>query len=193
MKYNDVIEVQVTTDVTTEPVTLAEVKRHLNLQFDTSGSYVFNDDDTKLTALITQCRELIEEYTGLSLAEKTLKAIIRNECGDIEIPRGPVNTITSIKDVDGNTLTSGTGYQLRGNQFKWIESPVTCYLEIVYTAGYKSGNPIPNGLKRAILEEIAFRYTNAGDQQQEFASADVTLCKSSLELSARYSRKSLVA
>lgn len=193
MKYNDVIDIQVTTDVTTEPVTLADVKRHLNLQFDTSGSYEFNDDDTKLTDLITQCRELIEGYTGLSLGEKTLKVILRNECGDIEIPRGPVNSITSIKDIDGTALVADTDYKVRGNQFKWVESPLSCYLEIVYTAGYKTDNPIPNGLKRAILEEIAFRYTYAGDQQKEYASADVSLCKSAWDLAARYTRKSIIA
>lgn len=187
MRYNDVIEVQVTTDVTTEPVTLEEVKGHLNLQFDTAGSYVFDDDDTKLTDLIPVCRDIIEQYTGLSLGEKTIVAIIRNECGDIEIPRGPVNSITSIKDADGNTLTVDTEYTLRGNQFKWIESPTSCYLEVTYTAGY-SDTTIPKALKRAILEEIAFRYVNAGDQQQEFANGKVSICESSLNLAAPFKR-----
>jgi uncharacterized phiE125 gp8 family phage protein len=189
MKYNDVIEVQVVTDVATEPVTLAEVKRHLNLQFDTSGSYEFDDDDTKITDLITQCRQGLEQYTGLSFASKTLRAIVRNDCGGIEIPCGPVTSLTSIKDVDGVTLTAATQYTVRGNQFKWIEYPTSCYLEINYVAGYAA---LPAGLKRALLEEIAFRYTNAGDQQQQFATADVTLCKSALELAARYKRTSLI-
>lgn len=184
MKYNDVIEVQVVTDITVEPVLLADVKRHLNLQFDTSGSYEFDDDDTKITELIKQCREELEQYTGLSFAGKTLKAILRNECGNIEIPFGPLTALTSIKDVDGNTLTTTTQYTVRGNQFKWIEFPRSCYLEVNYTSGY---TVLPPGLKRALLEEIAFRYTNAGDQSEN------TLCKSSLELAARYSRKSLIA
>jgi hypothetical protein len=190
MKYNDVIEVEVVTDITAEPVTLAEVKRHLNLQFDTSGSYQFNDDDTKLTALITQCRDELEQYTGLSFAEKTLKAILRNECGNIEIPFGPVTAITSIKDIDGNALTATTQYIVRGNQFKWIEFPRSCYLEVNYTAGYTSP---PASLKRAILEEVAFRYANAGDQQPQNKASDVYLCQSAYELSSLYSRKSLIA
>jgi hypothetical protein len=186
MKYNDVIEVEVVTDVATEPVTLAEVKQHLNLQFDTVGSLDFDDDDTKLTSLITQCREELEQYTGLSFAGKTLKAILRNECGGIEIPAGPVTALTSIKDVDGNTLTAVTGYTVRGNLFKWIEFPCSCYLEVNYTAGY---TVLPSGLKRALLEEIAFRYNNAGDQDQ----SKNTLCNSALELAARYKRTSLIA
>jgi gp6-like head-tail connector protein len=190
MRYNDVIDVEVVTDITAEPVTLAEVKRHLSLQFDTSGSYQFDDDDTRITDLITQCREELEQYTGLSFAEKTLKAILRNDCGGIEIPFGPVTALTSVKDVDGNTLTATTQYTARGNQFKWIEFPCSCYLEVNYTSGYTA---LPAGLKRALLEEIAFRYKNAGDQEQQFANGTVTLCQSALELAARYSRKSLIA
>lgn len=190
MKYNDVIEVEVVDDIETEPVTLEEVKRHLSLQFDTAGSYEFDDDDTKLLDLITQCRDLLEQYTGLSFAEKTLKAILRNDCGGIEIPFGPVTELTSIKDVDGNTLTATTQYTARGNQFKWIDHPSSCYLEVNYTAGYTT---LPAGLKRALLEEIAFRYVNGGDQQQQFANGNVSICQSALELAARYSRKSLIS
>lgn len=191
MKYNDVIEVQVVTDAEAEPVNLDEVKQHLNLQFDTAGSIEFNDDDTKLVDLITQCREELERYTGLSLVNKTLKAIVRNECGGIEIPGGPVISITDIKDVDGNTLSGTT---VRGNQFKWIEYPRSCYLEINYTAGYDlNTNVIPAGLKRALLEEIAFRYGNGGDQQQQYAAATVSFCQSALELASRYKRTSLIA
>lgn len=189
MKYNDVIEVEVVTDLETEPVSLTEVKQHLNLLFDTEESYEFDDDDTYLTSLITQCRQSLEEYTGLSFAEKTLKAIIRNECGDIEIPAGPVITISSIKDSDGDTIAT-TDYTVRGNQFKWVESPAACYLELNYTAGYTT---IPAPLKRAILEEIAFRYNNRGDQQQEYANANVSLCQSAINLAAPFKRRSWVA
>jgi uncharacterized phiE125 gp8 family phage protein len=195
MKYNDVIETQVVTDVASfsaEPVTLEEIKRHLNLQFDTSGSYVFTDDDTKLQEIAKASREVIEQYTGVSMASKTLKSILRNECGNIEIPMGPVTTLTSIKDVDGVALVSGTGYTVRGNQFRWIESPLSCYLEVNYVAGYTKLT-IPAGLKRALLEQIAFDYANAGDQQQQYATANVAICESALAKAAPYSRKSMIA
>lgn len=190
MKYNDVIDVQVTTDVVSfadEPATLAEIKRHLNLQFDTSGSFVFNDDDNNLTDIAKQSRELLELYTGVSMAVKNYKAILRNDCGDIEVPFGPITAISSVKDIDGNSLISGTSYVLRGNQFKWIESPLSCYIEVNFTAGYTPAN-IPLGLKRALLEQIAWNYVNAGDQKQEDP-----LCKSAMEKAAPYKRKSLVA
>lgn len=191
MRYNDVIEVQVVTEPTTEPVTLTEAKRHLNLLFDTSGSYEFDDDDTYLTDLITQCRERVEQQIGVSLAEKTLKAILRNDCGGIEIPFGPVNTITDLKDEDAVEITSDN-YKLRGNLFKWIESPCDCYIEVNYEAGY-SETTIPKALKRAILEEIAFRYNHRGDETNQFAGENIGICKASMELAAPYTRKSLVA
>lgn len=192
MKYNDIIEVQVSTDASTEPVTIDEVKRHLNLQFDTSGSYDFDDDDTYLTSLISIARETIEQYTGLSLAPKTLVAILRNECGDIEIPKGPVSTITTIKDSDGNTLTEGTDLTTRGNQFKWIESPCSCYLEVTYTAGY-ADDEVPKALKRAILEEITFRYNMRGDQTNQYSDQKIGICQGAMELASPFKRMSWVA
>lgn len=195
MRYNDVIEVEVVTPVaaiTDEPGTLAQVKQHLNMQFDTTGSYQFDDDDTKLQLIMKDARELLEQFTGLSLAQKGYKAILRNECGGIEIPFGPVTAIASVKDIDGNTLTTDTDYVFRGNKFKWIERPCSCYIEVNFTAGYTPSN-IPEGLRRAWLTQIAWCYTNAGDQQAQYASANVDLCKSAIEMAAPYKRKSIIA
>lgn len=195
MKYNDIIEVEVITPVasiTDEPGTLTQVKQHLNLLFDTAGSYQFDDDDTKLQLIMKDSREQLEQYTGLSMAVKSYKAIMKNECGDIEIPYGPITTITSVKDINGNALTSGTGYTIRGNKFMWIEKPLSCFLEVEFTAGYTPDN-IPDGLRRAWLVQIAWNYVNTGDQQKEFATANVDLCKSAMEIAAPYKRKSMIA
>src|ERR1700749_4758083 len=162
MRYNDVIDVQVTTpvaNITDEPGTLDQVKRHLNLLFDTSGSYQFDDDDIKLQDIMKESRELLEQYTGVSMAVKDYKIILRNECGNVEIPYGPITGISSVKDADGNTLTDGADYKIKGNQFKWVERPCSCYLEVNTTAGYTPAN-IPEGLRRAWLVQIAWNYTN---------------------------------
>jgi hypothetical protein len=138
----------------------------------------------------------LEQAIGVSLAVKTYKAILKNECGDIEIPNGPITAIVSVKDVDGNTLTSGTGYTIKGGHFKWIECPRSCYLEVNYTAGYTPAtvpNKIPDGLRRALLEEIAFRYQHRGDSTNKFAGENIGICQGAIELAARYSRKSIVA
>ena len=182
MRYNDIREVEVVTDVTEEPVTLDEVKRQLNLLFSSDGSFQFNDDDDYLTELIPRCRESLERYTGLSFATKTLRAIIRNECGGTEIPGGPVQSITSVEDKDGTILST---VDLSGNQFKFIETR-SCYLDVTYTAGYEAGK-LPKGLVRALVELIAWAYNHRGEE------VEVAYCKQAMESAAPYKRTSWIA
>lgn len=192
MRYNDAyIDKQVVTDVDDEPVNLEEVKRHLNMLFDSEGSFQFEDDDTYLIDLIGQSREAIEEYCGISLAPKTIKVIVRNECGNVEIPWGPVAEIENVKDKDGNDVT----YTIRGNQFKWIESPCSCYLELTYESGYGHDNtmPIPKGLKRALLEEIAFRYQHRGEEMNQYSDQQIGICQGALNLAAPFKRRAILA
>ena len=194
MLYNDVIDVQIVADVASmadEPVTLEEVKRHLNLQFDTSGSFEFDDDDTKLQDIIKQSRELLEQYTGVSIAVKTYRAILRNECGGMGIPFGPIISITDVKDRDGVVLVAGQTYKFIGSLYEF-ESPVSCYIDVTYTAGYTPAN-IPQGLKRALLEQIAWNYVNAGDQQQQFASGSIAICESAIAKAAMYNKRAWVS
>src|SRR6266568_4130815 len=62
---------QVTVPPTTEPVTLSD------LRSATTGSYLrvdFTDDDTVLSALISECRSEAERITGKSFALQTIQA-----------------------------------------------------------------------------------------------------------------------
>lgn len=191
-KYNDnSADVEVVTDVTTEPVTLDQVKRHLNLEFDTAGSFDFTDDDTYLNELNAQCREAAEQETGLSLAPKTLRVIVRNELGNVEIPFGPIASVTSISDWQGN-LIDPADYKLMGNLFKTIAWPCFQYLDIIYEAGYAAGK-CPKGIIRGILEEIAYRYNLRGDA--EVTRADITpgVCEGARNKLAPYKRKGFIA
>ena len=154
----------IVTDLATEPVDLGIVKRHLNLLFDTTGSYVFTDDDTKLTELITECRKALENYTGLSFGTKTIRVIVRNELGNIRLPWGPIQSITAVVDKNGSSVTDYVAYGLKD---KWIVSPCSSYLDITYKAGYTT---LPADLVRAMKEEIAYRYRNQGDQVQQYAA-----------------------
>jgi len=159
------LDFRVVTDLATEPITLTEVKRHLNMVFDTDGSYEFNDDDTKLTELITEVRQALEKYTGLSFGEKTLQVVISNERGQrFELPYGPVTSVTTVVDKDGEDIGDPV---IRGLDFKWIET-CSSYMVVTYEAGYST---LPADLKRAMKEEIAFRYKNQGDHGDEIHSA----------------------
>jgi hypothetical protein len=187
MKYNDQIDTEVT-DSTSEPLSLDEIKEHLSLKFDTSGSYQFNDDDNYLQTLGRVARELLEQYTGLSFMEKGLRSIVRNECGNIEIPFGPVNDVTAVFDKDGNDITSSA--VIRGLKFKWVVSPCSDYLVIEYLAGYSE---LPFPLKQAMLEEIAYRYENRGDGTNKYAGEVIGISQGSMNLAAPYKRKSMIA
>lgn len=184
MIYNEVIEYDITTDLVTEPVTLPEIKRYLNMLFDTTGSYEFTDDDTLLNDINKASRKYMEHYTGLSFGSKTITAIIRNELGDIEIPYGPIVSITSVKDADGNVLSTNQ-YKLIGNKFKRICWPTYSYLEITYVAGYTT---LPYDLKASIITEAAWRYHNRGLEDD-----GMTYCKASLELASQYKRSAWLA
>lgn len=178
MLFNEVIEYEITTDLTSEPVSVAELKRHLNLLFDTTGSFEFTDDDTYLGTVIAASRKYMENYTGLSFGLKTIVAILRNELGDVELPFGPVISITSVKNEDGAILTLDTEYTLSGRKFKRIALPCLDYLEVTYAAGYTT---LPADLKQAVIIEAGYRYINRSGEQY---------CKASLELAAPYKRSS---
>lgn len=180
MRYNGLIDHEVVTDLTDEPVTLDELKRHLNMHFDTAGSYEFSDDDTILQDILIAARQHLEEYTGLSFGEKVIKAYIRNNLGEFEIPFGPIVSIESIKNEDGVTLTTDQ-YKLSPGKFQRIVRPYDDVLEVNYTVGYTT---LPENLKRAILHEAAYRYNHRGDEDDSNG-----YCKSSLELASLYKRK----
>lgn len=188
MQYNAVLDKQFSGESTTEPVSLVDFKRHLNMLFDTEGSYEFNDDDAYLTILIKQARAIIEAYTGVSLITRTVTAILRNDCGNIELPYGPVGVVASVVDADDVAFSSNT---IQGLQFKWLVSPCACYVKVQYAAGYAVVD-VPAPLIRAILEQGAFMYKNRGDQQQEYAAANVSICQSAMEEAAPFKRTGFV-
>lgn len=96
MKYNAVIEAKQVEAAATEPVTLAEAKQWCKIELD------ITEENTLLTQLITAARKQLEGYLCISLVDKTVTAVFRNELGNIELPYGPVKSITSVTDVDGN-------------------------------------------------------------------------------------------
>jgi hypothetical protein len=155
-----------------ELITLTEVKTHL---FETS-----TDNDTELTALLTQCRKAIESFTSLTLCSgRTLTVLLKNENGNIEIPYGPHGVITSIHDIEGTEIVAAD-YTVRGLAFKWVEAPCSSYLKIVIAVGY---TVIPAELKLAILNEIAYRFAHKGDE-----NLGVQICEASRSLAEPFRR-----
>lgn len=170
---NTIIDIKQTELTTTEPVTLAEAKAQCIV--------TSTDDDALLTALITQCRRAIENFTLTSIINKRIiyTAFLADEW---ELPYGPVIGIEGVGTPGGQpgsgpvTYDSATGWATSGEQFlnfapnaggdnpfivdRYDNGCNTRY-RIQYTTGY---NPVPQDLKLAILQEIAYRYEHKGEE-----------------------------
>lgn len=182
-----------------EPVTLAEAKKHLIVTFD--------DDDQYITDLISQARQSIESYIHCSIVRKFATVIIRaenrirlmfsssenREPAEVELPYGPVVGTPDVTDMSlasGDIHISGAGaWEFEGLGFKKIRVYPGQYM-ITYETGYQ--NSLPRDLKRAILEEIAFRYENRGDSTNRYAHQEIGICAGAQQLANYYMRVTIV-
>ena len=150
----------------TEPLTTAEAKAHMNVTISADDSYI----DT----LITAARLYVEDKIRRSLITQTVEAYFDSFHGCIELERGPVQAVSSIKytDADGvqQTLAS-TEYDV-----DLVSSPpriVPAYgkswpstrdvmnsVVIDYDAGYGSAADVPQPIKHAMLLFVGHLYEN---------------------------------
>jgi len=190
-------QVKVITPVAVEPVTLAEVKAWCRIDAD----YVAPDD--VLNILMVSARELLEQETNIGFAERTLE-LQWNGC-TIEMPYSPTQSITSVKDKDGNTLTTDE-YEVNSYQAKSISVNAACGFgsaeffyhtdlsvslfswpinnlcdDDSYKCVYVTGYPIatlPKPLKQAILTQIDYMYKQQGQPNNSIVSEQaLLLCK----------------
>lgn len=185
--YNAVVSVENISDgsdLGTEPVTLQEVKDYLRLEgfIDTDESTAdslsdFDFDDNLIEDdIIPAARQMIEQVAGISMIPKTLEAVITNLCGMIEIPYGPVTSVTTLLD-DAGTAILAANYNLVGNTWKYLKDPCYKHLTITYEAGYVT---LPKALKLDLLRLIAYMYENRGEDQ--------AIEKFGFQLASKYSR-----
>lgn len=174
------LDVEIKTDLTTEPVSVGEMRDYLNIDF---GAW-----DTLLATLITGARSKMERYTGCTFGTKTLVATFQKVADNIDIPYGPIQSITSVKSIDEagvkTTLTAGTDYLVTGNSFKNIRfHGIDTPIEIEYVAGY---DPLPGDLKVAIMKQVGMDFEfreNVMDSSQV-----VELSNSAKQTAASYRR-----
>lgn len=177
---NRIIDIKQVENSPTEPVTLQQVKDQLII--------TFTDDDALLTRLITQARRAIENYCAVSIVAKTV-TLTADLFVSKELPYGPVTGIQAALTRSGTQGSGPTVYETSTSQWQTdgeeflsfsppacgdfnINSPYRGIEEpnypnrwkIVYTTGY---NPVPDDLKLAILNEVAFRYENKGNQNDK--------------------------
>jgi uncharacterized phiE125 gp8 family phage protein len=172
------VRAKVITDVTEEPVTLAEAYLQVGLGvYDTDG----RPDDSKLEILISAAREACEQFAGLSFGIKTLEVAIDvfpDDDAAIELPFGPVSAVDSFSYGDGSDgVMDETAGDFILDTFSlpsrvtgiWPNATEeTNYVRIRYRTGYAKDEetdgapPIPKLAKQAILVMIEHLF-NGGD------------------------------
>lgn len=160
------LQTRVTTDIVTEPVSVAEAKLYCKVQ-DTA-------DDTLFSTLITSARRMLEKYTMTSFAEKTIHAtwVEVPKQNYVELPYGPIISVNHIYRIDEEgteeELTLNSDYYVLGDQDAivkivsyWSSGTVLVNsIRCEYTAGYGDTvtETLPAELKLAILKQVATDY-----------------------------------
>lgn len=166
---------KVTTAPASEPLTTAEVKNYLKVDFAT--------DDTLIDLLIQSAREWVERHCNIGLLPQTITEL----CDDFPntLSRSPVRSVSSIsyKDSAGNTQVWASGNYIvdtydepaRIRKAYSVTYP-TLYDEInnvtvVYTVGWDDATSLPAPIKRAMLLTIADAYENREDSIKRMPTA----------------------
>lgn len=140
------------TPAATFPVTLAEAKAQCRIDG--------GDEDALINGLIAAATDYVEQYTGRAIMAQTWKLTLDAFSDAIVLPKGPVQSVTSVQyyDTDGVERTA-TNYTLdnssdpawivRNAMYSWptTQSAVNV-VNITFVAGY---SVVPPSLKHAIL------------------------------------------
>jgi len=160
----------VDTEPAAEPILKAEAKTHLRV--DHTG------DDTYITTLCTVARRWAERWTRRAMITQTLRLTLDalpGFDGIIELPRPPLQSITSIAYID----TAGASQTLAASKYRvetksapgrvepaWGETwpstrSIVGAVTIIYKAGYGTGgSSVPAEMIQAMLLLIGDLYSH---------------------------------
>lgn len=182
-------QAQIITDLTSEPVTLAEVKTFLEIDY--------TDFDTLLTSLIKSARIASEKFTGQSYGKKI--AQVQSTQGRVELPFGKFGSISAIVDEDNEAIPA-INYTLFGfnpgiiAMKNWgIIDPMNydSYFDILgtalnkdrtftatYSVGYftQVGEVVTNTTPGDLIEAIKKRVANAFQYREDVTNEAINEC-----------------
>jgi uncharacterized phiE125 gp8 family phage protein len=171
------MNISITTDITSEPVSIEEVKQRVGYRGDNSAIL------DELSRMQVAARELCENYTNYALGVKVIEVYYEEdydmdlERKTLKVPLAPVNSITSVTSVNiygtETVLTLDTYYYIRGGKRKEIYIPeITSFgillnnkiigWKVVANVGY-TPITIPKIFKEAILKLVWDWYNAKGN------------------------------
>lgn len=132
------IQTKVIQDLELEPVTLADCKEFMEIDY--------NDFDDLLVKLLKSARIASEKFTGLSYGVRTYK-LVSDQC-EVVLPFYPFIEIVETTATDYTTFGLDQTLMMVRNQNQW---------EVTYKSGFAE---LPDDLKYAIFMrvETAFKY-----------------------------------
>ena len=129
---------------------------------------LYSDEDTLIGSLITQARDVIEKYLNLSMIDKTITLTLTDR-DSIQLPYGPVQVITSVKDKDGDDLD----YEVLNEKITF--NSIVEYAIIVYDVGFVT---VPNGLIIGLQQVVMRYFENRGESGNlPLITEDITTLK----------------
>ena len=157
---------------TTEPLTVAEAKRHCR------GLMDITDEDSLFEQFIPGAREVAEEFTSRGFFTQTWKYVQDDFTNEMWLPRAaPVQSVTHVKyyDVNGTLQTLSTDVYrlddvaeparvvLKPDQ-SWpsVQSDRGQAVEITYVCGWSTTAAIPASIKVGIALIAGHLYENRG-------------------------------
>jgi uncharacterized phiE125 gp8 family phage protein len=145
-----------------EPVSLAEIKKHLDV--------VRDDQDALIQGMGIAAREWVENYTGLVLVQRQVTEVAAsfNALRSISAWPLPLAPETTIRYID----TAGAEQVLTGFAIRAWNRPATISpdaggrwpmggpVAVTFLAGYSKPEDVPGSLKAAVLLLVGNLYAN---------------------------------
>lgn len=152
MKINTVIDYKFSAEGA-EPITLAQAKEWLKI----------SPDITTEEGLIMECaaaaRLKVEKRTGISLIARTVELFYPEMHSPVKLMFGPVNTITSVKNSNGDTIEAGN-YSLKGVNDKLLYYNSCGPVTVTFT----TSGAFDADYGKLIEKELAWIYERRGDE-----------------------------
>lgn len=167
-----------------EPLTVAEVKNRLRLEGFTDEDQSLSDfdmDDTLIEELITSARDRAEKHTGMSIVTHAWRMRLTTYAGRQLLRYGPVISITVFKDSDDVDIAA-ENYRLRGDE---LQLPLQADMKVEYYAGLSTSSSTYKTMKQAILKQVVWDYTHAGEEK------GFNLCEDAINILNNYSRRDI--